>query len=175
MIDFVTDTQSASAYSVERDLLSRLLALGHQLLCLFFAVCVHASRRAFVVTKQGDRLPFHSDRPRCYVSIFGRLTLARPYYYAPGCGAWFPLDAEVGLPADRYSDLVREISDALAVEMPYHTTASLLERFFGLRLSSRVVAEIVCSDAVDGEAFYDRRRSSRHLFWCFRPMVKAYP
>ena len=68
-----------------------------------------------------------------------------------------PLDAELGLPLDRYSDLLREMSESLAVEVSYEKTASFFERFFGLGLSSRVLSEVIEGDACDVAAFYQAK------------------
>ena len=159
LLDFVTGQQahSAQVYTIERGLLGRLLGLGRQLLALFLAVRARDSQRSSVTTPQGHRLPYHSDKRRSYLSIFGLIRFARPYFYARGLGGSTPLDAVLGLPGDRYSDLVREMTESLSVEVPYGKTASFFERFFGLGLSSRVLAEMIEADALDVEAFYQAK------------------
>lgn len=159
LLDFVAGDQAhtAQVYAIERGLLRRLLGLGRQLLALFFAVRARETQRTSVASAQGHRLPYHSDKHRRYLSIFGLIRFARPYFYAPGLGSSVPFDAVLGLPDDRYSDLVREMSESMAVEVPYAKTASFFERFFGLRLSSRVLAEMIEADAVDVEAFYQAK------------------
>jgi hypothetical protein len=159
LLDFVTGQQARSAqvYTIERGLLGRLLGLGGQLLALFFAVRARDSRSTSVVTPQGRRLPYHCDKHRSYLSIFGLIRFARPYFYARGLGGSAPFDAVLGLPSDRYSDLLREMTESLAVEVPYGKTAAFFERFFGLGLSSRVLAEVIEADALDVEAFYQAK------------------
>ena len=161
LLDFVTgeEAHTAQVYAIERGLLSRLLALGRQLLALFLAVRARAIDHTAVLDEQGNAIAYHSDKRRSYLSIFGLIDFARPYFYARAAGSAdsisaSPLDAELGLPLDRYSDLVREMSESLAVEVPYQKTASFFERFFGLALSSRVLAEMIESDACDVAAFY---------------------
>ena len=161
LIDFVTgdEAHTAQVYAIERGLLGRLLALGRQLLTLFLVVRARASDRTARLDPKGRSLPYHSEKRRSYLSIFGLIKFARPYFYAPSVESAdslsaSPLDAELGLPLDRYSDLLREMSESLAVEVPYGKTASFFERFFGVGLSSRVLAEMVEADALDVAAFY---------------------
>ena len=161
LLDFVTgeEAHTAQVYAIERGLLSRLLALGRQLLALFLAVRARAIDHTAVLDEQGNAIAYHSDKRRSYLSIFGLIDFARPYFYARAVGSAdslsaSPLDAELGLPLDRYSDLVREMSESLAVEVPYAKTASFFERFFGLSLSSRVLSEMIERDACDVAAFY---------------------
>lgn len=60
----------------------------------------------------------------------------------------------MGLGANCYSDLVREISDYLGVYNVYHKSSEILSRLLGLPLSTRVIAANVRTDAQDGEAYY---------------------
>ncbi len=159
LLDFVAgdEAHTAQVYAIERGLLERLLALGRQLLTLFLVVRARASDHTPRLDPKGRSLPYHSEKRRSYLSIFGLIKFARPYFYVRAAGSALsasPLDAELGLPLDRYSDLVREMSESLAVEVPYQKTASFFERFFGLALSSRVLSEMIESDACDVAAFY---------------------
>ncbi len=161
LLDFVSgeEAHTAQIYDIERGLLKRLLALGRELLALFLAVRARAIDHTAVLDEQGHAIAYHSDKRRSYLSIFGLIDFARPYFYARAAGSAdslsaSPLDAALGLPLDRYSDLVREMSESLAVEVPYQKTASFFERFFGLALSSRVLAEMIETDACDVAAFY---------------------
>ncbi len=159
LIDFVAgeEAHTAQIYDIERGLLGRLLAMGRQLLALFLAVRARAIDHTPVLDEQGNALAYHSDKRRSYLSIFGLIRFSRPYFYAPSVGSSMPLDAELGLPQDRYSDLLREMSESLAVEVPYQKTAAFFKRFFGVGLSSRVLAEIIETDANDVAAFYQHK------------------
>ncbi len=159
LLDFVAgdEAHTAQVYAIERGLLERLLALGRQLLTLFLVVRARASDRTARLDPKGRSLPYHSQKRRSYLSIFGLIKFARPYFYVRAAGSALsasPLDAELGLPQDRYSDLLREMSESLAVEVPYGKTASFFERFFGVGLSSRVLSEMIEADALDVAAFY---------------------
>ena len=159
MLDFVTGEQArtATADQMERGLFKLLLSLGAKLLTLFFVMRSQACSREAIQTVSGQELPYHRDTKRGYVSIFGQLAIWRPYFYKKGVGGQTPLDAELSLGEDSYSDLVREVSDYLAVYSVYHKTCDILARLLGLSLSTRVVGENVAEDAADVTGYYAQK------------------
>jgi hypothetical protein len=158
MLDFVTgpEAQTATVDHIERCLFRRLLSLGAQLLLLFFVVRSQNCSREPIQKEDGQELPYHADRKRTYFSIFGRIPLQRPYFYQAEVGE-APLDAELSLGSDRYSDFLREMTEYLAVYTPYGKDTDVLDRFFDLQLSTRVLQQIIDTDAVDVEAFYAQK------------------
>ena len=155
MINFVTGepARTATADQIERGLFKLLIRLGAKLLTLFFVMRSQACSRDTLQTTAGQKLYYQHDVKRDYFSIFGKLTVGRPYFYKTGVGGQSPLDAELSLGADCYSDLVREVSEYLGVYGVYHKTADILERLLELRLSTRVVAENIAKDAADVETY----------------------
>jgi hypothetical protein len=119
LLDFVTGEQArtAKADTIERGLFKMLLKLGAKLLQLFFTMRSEISSRQAVHSKKGQVLPYHRDTDRIYFSIFNKVFIERPYFYKQAVGAQIPLDAELGLGDDSYSDLLRETTEYLAV---YH-------------------------------------------------------
>lgn len=158
LMAFVTSEQAlvATAYQVEKTLFKRLLSLGRLLLGVFFAMRAQASAACPPSDDCGRRLPLHSHKARRYVSIFGEVIVRRPYFYRRGCIA-LPLDAALSLPEGGYSDLVRETAEALAVSLSYGQTAALMERFFGLSLSTRSLAQMVKEDAQAVNDYYQHQ------------------
>ena len=156
MLDFVTgeEAQTATADCIERGLFRRLLDLGAKLLLLFFITRAKNCSREPLQIEDGQKLPYHSEKKRTYFSVFGKLPFWRPYFYKSGANGQYPLDAELSLGSDRYSDFLREMSEYLAVYVAYSKDADLLERFFDLKLSTRVVQQVVDADAADVETFY---------------------
>jgi len=160
LLDFVTgaEARTAKADSIERGLFKMLLRLGAQLLQLFFVMRSEICSRQAVQGKDGQELPYHRDTDRVYFSIFNKVFIERPYFYKQGVGAQIPLDAELGLGDDSYSDLLREITEFLAV---YHVyggkNAGFLERLFGFRLSTRALQQNVAEDAESVEAYYAQK------------------
>jgi hypothetical protein len=155
LIDYVRSTQTHTASQVERTLFKRLLALGLQLLRLFF-LSRAALRPAAPTTPTGTSLPFHDRRPIDYVSVFGKLSFARHYFYASDVGGCCPLDAELSLPARCYSDLVRDFLAYDATDGAYRESSATIERILGLELSIQSLERIVTDDACDVVAFYDQ-------------------
>ena len=158
LLDFVTnaEAQTATADCIERSLFRRLLGLGAQLLLLFFVVRAQNCSREPLQKAGGQELPYHTERKRTYFSVFGKIPFWRPYFYKAGVGQ-APLDAELSLGSDRYSDFLREMMEYLAVYVAYGKDTDLLDRFFGLRLSTRVLQQIIGVDAADVEAFYAQK------------------
>ncbi len=116
MLQFVTseEAQTATADQVEKSLFQLLLSLGAQLLLLFFEMRSQICLRD-TITVEGQEVPYNSEQKRIYFSIFGKVPIWRPYFYGSGAGGHTPLDAELSLGSDRYSDLLREILEYLGV------------------------------------------------------------
>jgi hypothetical protein len=159
MIDFVTNDAAyqATADQMERGLFTRLLKLGQQLLRLFFMLRSKHSSRDTATTAKGDCIPYHQDRKRHYLSIFGQIPIWRPYFYKRHVGGAVPLDAELSLGEDSYSDMLREMAEYLDVYGVYHKVADVMQRFFGLQLSTRTLQDQVLADAEDVVAYYEQK------------------
>ncbi|MDP1634620.1 MAG: ISKra4 family transposase [Gallionellaceae bacterium] len=160
LLGFVTGEQArtAKADHIERGLFKMLLKLGAKLLQLFFTMRSEICSRQAVQSKNGQVLPYHRDTDRIYFSIFNKVFIKRPYFYKQGVGAQIPLDAELGLGDDRYSDLLRETTEHLAV---YHVyggpNADFMERLFGFSLSTRALQQNVAEDSESVEAYYAQK------------------
>jgi hypothetical protein len=160
LLDFVTGEQArtAKADSIERGLFKMLLSLGAKLLQLFFAMRSEICSRQAVQSKSGQELPYHRDTERVYFSIFNKVFIERPYFYKQGVGAQTPLDAELGLGDDSYSDLLRETTEYLAVSHVYGgSNADFMDRLFGYNLSTRALQQNVAEDAESVEAYYAQK------------------
>jgi hypothetical protein len=159
LLDFVTGEQAhlATADQIERGLFKLLLAMGAKLLLLFFVIRSDACSRDPIQSAIGAILPYERETKRIYYSIFGKLPLYRPYFYKKGVGAETPLDAALGLGEDRYSDLLREVSDYLGVYNVYHKTGDILARLLGLKLSTGAIESNIADDAADVESYYAQK------------------
>ena len=159
MLEYVTGEQArtATADATERGLFKMLIAMGLKLLTLFFIMRSQNANRETLKTADGSELYYHRDTDRHYVSIFGKLRFARPYFYRKGQEGQTPLDAELSLGDDCYSDLAREVSDYLGVYGVYHKSCDILERLLGLNLSTRVLQTNLGEDAADVSAYYAQK------------------
>ncbi len=163
LLDFVTgeQTRTVKADSIERGLFKMLLKLGAKLLQLFFSMRFEVCSRQAVPSKSGQELPYHRDTVHVCFSIFNKVFIERPYFYKQGVGAQTPVDAELGLGDDSYSDLLWEVIERLAV---YHVYGGknndFLERLFGFSLSTRALQQNVTEDAESVEAYYAQKSPS---------------
>jgi hypothetical protein len=151
--------QSQTAYTVELTLFRRLLSLGAALLQLFFLARA-ADRPAAPTASDGTLLAYHDQRPINYYSIFGKLSLQRHYFVAPGHDGCCPLDAALSLPPHCYSDLLRDWTDYDASDGAYRETIGTIARILGLNLSVAALETSVREDAQDVASFYARPPSS---------------
>jgi hypothetical protein len=156
MLDYVTGekARTATADETERGLFKMLIHMGAKLLTLFFVMRSQIANRESLKLASGCELPYHRDTKRDYFSIFGKVRLARPYFYRKGKGGQTPLDAQLSLGDDCYSDLVREVSEYLGVNGVYHKSCDILKRLLGLNLSTRVLETNLGEDAAEVEAYY---------------------
>jgi len=159
MLEYVTgeEARQATADATERGLFKMLIEMGLKLLSLFFEMRSRNASRENLILAAGSVAYYHRDTPRQYVSIFGKLRFARPYFYRPGQGGQAPLDAELSLGEDCYSDLVREVHDDLSVHGVYHKACEIIGRLLGLTLSTRALQSNVAEDAADVSNYYDQK------------------
>jgi len=159
LIDFVSGepAQTATADHIERTLFREMLKLGAKLLLLFFVIRSQQCSHEPIQMEDGQELPYHGEKKRDYLSIFGKIPFWRPYFYAKGAPGCSPLDAELSLGADRYSDFLREMLEYLGVHVAYNKAAEILERFLGIGLSTRVLQEMIGEDTIDVKAFYAQK------------------
>jgi hypothetical protein len=154
MLNYVKDSRTATADQVERGLFKRLLHLGMRLMLLFFALRTAAAARDEHQLGNGETLPYRAEHRRQYFSIFGKLAFWRPYFYRADRGGASPLDQELALGSDCYSDLVRELVEYLGVDSTYAKVANCFAHLLGLELSTQAISDLVAEDAADVEAFY---------------------
>lgn len=159
LIEYVAGegAQSRTAYEVEHHLFRRLLALGAQLLRLFFVHRASVRPREPVYAPDGVRLSYHIQSPTSYYSVFGKVQFERHYFYAPGHGGLCPLDAELSLPPRCYSDLLRDWAEYCVTDESYDETIKVLERILDLSISKLALETGVQEDAGDVIAFYEQK------------------
>lgn len=159
LLDFVGGDQAhqATADQVERGLFKLLLAMGAKLLQLFFVIRSEGCCRESIESETGATLPYERDTKRTYYSIFGKVPLYRPYFYKKGEGGQLPLDEELGLGENSYSDLLREVTDYLGVYNVYHKSGDILARLLGLKVSTGAIESNIAADAADVESYYAQK------------------
>jgi hypothetical protein len=159
LIEYVMGEQSLSrtAYEVELTLFRRLLALGAELLRLFFVHRAAIRPSEPVYAPDGTELKYHDQRPTTYLSVFGKIHFRRHYFHAPGQKGVCPLDAELSLPPRCYSDLLRDWAEYCITDESYDESSKVLERILGLSISKLALETGIRKDAADVEAFYEQK------------------
>ena len=158
LVEYVTGeaSRSRTAYEVELTLFRRLLALGAQLLRLFF-VQRAAVRPSQPTALDGTRLTYQEKRPTTYFSVFGKVRFRRHYFHSLGQKGVCPLDAKLSLPWRCYSDLLRDWAEYCTTNESYDESNGVLKRILGLSISKQALETAVQEDAVDVEAFYEQK------------------
>ncbi len=125
-------------HEVERGVWSRLLRLGHDLQAAYFALAGDGDCGETLTLSDGrvvKRLP--ERHSRLYQSIFGDFVLERVGYGTREGQAIkaVPLDARLELPESKFSYLLQDWDQALAVENPYGQLNAVVARILGLKQS----------------------------------------
>ena len=159
LLNLVTgpEAQTACLDQMERSLFRHLLRMGRKLLQVFLARRAQAEAHRTQWGWQRRKLPYHSQKSVDYFSVFGKVTVERAYFYAPGQAGKRPLDRALSLPERCYSDLLMECAEVLAVDSAYDKAVQVLARLLGVNLSVLAVETAVASDRSAVAAFYAQR------------------
>ena len=104
-----------------------------------------------------DRTHVEIDHSRFVATVFGKITVRRMAYRAPGAGNLHPLDEVLSLPAGLYSQGLGERSCREAARGSFAGAGQAVERGTGVRIGTRQLIGLVRDGARDGEAFYRDR------------------
>ena len=151
------EAHTATIDQMERSLFRQVLRMGLKLLQLFVMMRVEAESHAPLLIGAGTVLPYHSQEPKGYFSIFGKLTFERAYFYAPGRGGQCPLDEALSLPERCYSDLLMESAELLGVEGAYSKGLRAVARLLGLNLSELALETAVAEHSQTVKAYYAQK------------------
>jgi hypothetical protein len=137
LIDTVKESylNGTGIHEIEKSLFDALLKMGHQALSLLFDLCGSGDVGQSVCldnAREVNRLAVPHVKP--YLSIFGPFEISR-YVYGQREGQkieHIPLDAHLQLPRNKFSYLLQDWDQLLAVETPYLRVSETLIRIFGL-------------------------------------------
>ena len=150
-----TPQPAPTADAMEGDLWKYMLQLGRGLMAAFLVRRAEEVVPPNVSLGEATTLPSHAQVQRSYHCVFGKIRFARRYYYRPGQGA-FPADADLNLPTNACSDLLREWQERLGASVPYTEANTILESFLGSSFSNRALQEALKEDAQEVLAFYEQ-------------------
>jgi hypothetical protein len=141
---------------VERELFSRLLAVGLTLLGAFVAAQGDGDAGGKLETPDGRTLRrLKRTHVRRYLSIFGELLLRRCVYAEREKQRIerAPLDERLGLPAGEFSYVLEDWLQRMCVKESFHEATSSLRGLLGLAPSERAAEQMNQRMAEHAEAF----------------------
>ena len=161
MIEMVSGqaAQDATADEMERRIWETMLALGGELMQLFFTKRSEQEPKHKEIKSSDEIYPYAEQKTRDYVSIFGLVEVERRYYWQKGKGGKHPLDEALSLPARSYSDWVQEMAGELSVLRPEGEAMRLLKRWFRLGVPKRSAQHVLSEHAEMVEAYYEQRET----------------
>lgn len=98
------------------------------------------------------------DHERTLATVFGPVKVRRIGYGVEGRESLHPRDAELNLPAERYSHELRRRAAEEAAKGSYDETVASVARNTGTAVPKRQVEELVSRAAMDFDAFYETRK-----------------
>jgi hypothetical protein len=112
-------------------------------------------RQSFVTSKTGEILNHVKEKTtRKLTTLFGIVTVTRMRYNQRRQASQFPLDAELNLAADQYSDGVRNRVAWEAIRGFYDDVVETIKKTTGCYVPKRQCLNLVKDIAQDFEAFY---------------------
>lgn len=155
------DAQRKEIHDVERGIFARLLTIGLAVLKLFLEKRGTGWSPAVKVGKGAEAkvVPYHSDKPITYFSVFGKLSVPRAYFWSPtsaGEGA-VPLDASLNLPDRRYSYVLQEFAELFATRGAYDKVTEMLEKVLRVTFWKQGIQLVVREAGADVQQFYEQK------------------
>jgi hypothetical protein len=161
MLKFVEEAhaQSQAAHVVEEGIFRRVLEMGRLTLGLFFKLFGDGDEGEFLVLPNGKKVRrLKALHTREYLSVFGLFELARAVYGTREKQKiqWIPLDAQLSLPASKFSYLLQDWDQDLAVDAPFDRVNEVIGRILGFGQSVNSLERInrQMSEAV--KAYWDQ-------------------
>ena len=138
------------------ELLRRLLQ-GH----LDLRSARECEREAVVGSDGVARTRCREGCERDLMSVFGEVQVRRRGYGVPGVSSVFPLDAELNLPADKYSHGLRQRVAQEVAKGSFDAAVESIERGTGGKVPKRQAETLAAEVSQDFEAFYATREATQ--------------
>ena len=125
----------------EQRLVPMVYELGRLFVELFLGRCEERWQLACINGAGGGKR--QGPKERLLGTVFGKVSYWRTYIYrAPGAG-YYPMDAQLGLPGDGFSMVLRSCAVRIATKMSYAQSVLVLRMFLGWSPSQKIVEEMV--------------------------------
>lgn len=162
MSDLEDDLTNDEAMAATHDQIERLVAekgreLLRQMMQAHYDAKAARERRVEVVGSDGVTRTEARASSRQLETLFGTVEVGRELYQAPGSEGLAPLDAVLGLPAEKYSMEVRRLVAEESARASFDEVVELLATRTGAQVPKRQVEELAARAAQDFDAFYAER------------------
>ncbi len=149
-----------AVHEVEYKLFRQLMAIGHEALGLLFTLCGQGDRGDCVERPEERVLRrLEETHRREYQSIFGVFELIRVVYGSRDGQRieYVPLDEQLQLPQSKFSYLLQDWDQSLAVESTYKQVDVVLERILGFSQSLNSLERGNAKLSASVEAYWEQR------------------
>lgn len=132
-------------FAVEKSIIARVFTLGRLLLVLFLCAREQAVREGTpsILEKDGRRFRRRPAQARNLNSFFGVVRYFRTYLRGPDGSGFYPLDAQLGLTADRLSMHLLSIATRLATKLSFAQVHATLGWFLSAVPSTEMIERSV--------------------------------
>lgn len=123
--------EGTSAYDVEKYLWLKMLSLGHNAMGLFFKSCGDGNKGEVVTLPDGEQVKrLEERRIKMYLTVFGEFEISRVVYGSREGQKiqHVPLDARLQFPESKFSYLLQDWDQSIAMEMPFGQVNSTISR-----------------------------------------------
>ena len=140
MLNYVEEAykQRQCAHEVEEGIFRKVLEIGRLALGLFFRLCGDADQGERLILPNGKEVRRLKDlHKREYFSVFGLFELYRAVYGTREKQKiqWVPLDAQLSLPESKFSYLLQDWDQDMAVDGPFDQVNDVIQKILGFRQS----------------------------------------
>jgi hypothetical protein len=120
------------------------------------------SRLPFVTSAIGEKLNHvRTQTTQKLATLFGEVTVTRISYSQRQQASQFPLDAELNLPGDKFSDGVRNRVAKEAIKGSYDNVVETIQDTTGCCIAKRQSLNVVQDIALDFETYYQQNRFAK--------------
>lgn len=165
ILDYVQEERNEQSIDeVEKELFSKLLELGQDLMKVFVANQDRGyAGETITVVQDEDRESVELDyysvsyRDIDYLSIFGAIEINRSYYYKKGHGGICPLDGQLNLPDRKYSYLLQRWLSAYCVKDTYDEAVKGLQELLGVSIPKLSMQMVMQDVSQKSDAFWEQQ------------------
>lgn len=158
LIDYVEEAAGKTEiHTAEKEIFARVQQIGLQSLKLFILECGTGYESGNLpVSEDGQSLRYKGPFEADYLSIFGEVKIKRAGYHDESKNTYYyPLDARLNLPEDKYSYLLTDWVLSRATETNYRDSVEIFDEIFGLNLT-QAVPQRLCDDVSQSvDTFYE--------------------